>query len=94
MKEPLNIVVGKTLVRVMRKTVDDMTGKEKVDQIHEGIVVQHFGSSVRVFNPNSQDKGGDVSPESAEVFSLDGKLLWCELTGERATAFPIPPTLR
>lgn len=86
--------VGKAVVRVMRRSVDDHTGKEKVDQIHEGIVVENIGNNVRVFNPKPQDKGGDVSPEAAELFPLDSKLLWCELVSERKTAFPIPVGLR
>jgi hypothetical protein len=89
------IQVGVTIVRVMRKTiVDEQARKETIDKIHEGIVVQDLGSSVRVFNPLSQDKGGDVAPETAELFALQSKLVWCEYVGDRRTSFPIPVTLR
>ena len=88
------INVGKTCVRVMRVTIDERTHKQTTIVVHEGIVVQNRGPFVRVFNPAPRDKGGDISPEMSETFPLSGDRCWCEHTGERKVAFPIPPALR
>jgi len=92
--EPIKVCVGKTCVRVMRLEVNERTKQEKIVKIHEGIVVQDNSSFVRVFNPAPRDKGGDLSPETSELFPLLSPRLWCEKTAERSTAFPIPPALR
>jgi hypothetical protein len=89
-----DIKVGKTCVRVMKRLIDERTKKEKIVKLHEGIVVQDFGSFVRVFNPIAVDKGGDLSPETSEQFPLESPRIWCEVIGERDVAFPIPPLLR
>jgi len=81
-------VVGKTQVRVMRRD------PKEINQIHGGIVVQDCGSFLRVFNPNPVSKGGDVNPESSELFPVAGRKIWCEWMTQRETAFPIPPVLR
>lgn len=92
--EPIKISVGKTCVRVMRVNINEQTGKPKVVKVHEGIVVQHTGPFVRVFNPAPLDKGGDVSPELSELTPLFSDRCWCETISERSEAFPIPPLLR
>lgn len=89
----LPIIVGLSLVAVYKRTVDERTGKETVERIHEGIVVQDAGNMVRVFNPAPLDKGGDTAPENAEFFALDAKSVWCESIGHRAEPFKLPPTL-
>ena len=89
-----NIRVGHTCVRVMKKEVDERTRKERIVKIHEGIVVQDNGSFVRVYNPAPRDKGGDLTPETSELFPLESARVWCEKISERSTAFPIPPALR
>lgn len=92
--EPIKVNVGTTCVRVWRVNVNEQTRQTKVVQVHEGIVVQDNGSFVRVFNPAPLDKGGDVSPETSELFPLLATRCWCEKTSERSVAFPIPPALR
>lgn len=89
-----DIKVGITCVCVMKREIDERTKREKIVKLHEGIVVQDFGSFVRVFNPLAPDKGGDLSPETSEQFPLVSARVWCEVIGERSTAFPIPPLLR
>ena len=86
--------VGKTVLRVMRKTVNEATGQEKIEEIHSGIVVASWGAFVRIFNPAPLDKGGDVNPETSEAFPLAGKRMWCELVSERVRGIPIPASLR
>jgi len=93
MKEP-DIRVGKTCVQVMKRHIDERTKKEKIIKLHEGIVVQNFGPFVRVFNPVSPDRGGDLSPEMSQCFPLQSKCIWCEIISQRETAIPIPPLLR
>jgi hypothetical protein len=78
----------------MKREVDERTRKERIVKLHEGIVVQDNGSFVRVFNPAPRDKGGDLNPETSELFPLESARVWCEKTSERSTAFPIPPALR
>lgn len=92
--KPFKVNVGTTCVRVMRVNVNERTGATKTVKVHEGIVVQDTGSFVRVFNPAPLDKGGDVSPETSELFPLNSKRCWCELLSERSAAYPIPPALR
>jgi hypothetical protein len=92
--QQVKFVVGKTLVHVMKREINEHTGKEQIVKLHEGIVVQDFGASIRVFNSAPQDRGGDVSPETSEVFSVAGYRQWCIPVGERSVAFPIPPLLR
>lgn len=72
---------------------NEVTGKETTRELHKGIVVQHFGASVRVYNNAPLDKGGDVMPETSEIFSLNGRRQWCEVISEKTTAFPIPASL-
>lgn len=86
--------VGFTCMRVMKRKIDERTRKENIVKIHEGIVVQDNGSFVRVFNPMPKDKGGDLSPETSELFPLNSSQVWCEKLSDRPTAFPIPPALR
>ena len=85
---------GFSCVVVKKRLVDERTQKETIEQIHEGIVVQNLGTHVRVFNSAPKDKGGDVSPESSEVFAVESPNIWVEQVGELAEGFPIPPTLR
>jgi hypothetical protein len=92
----LKILTGRTEVRVMRKNINEQTRRESVDQIHEGIVVQNLGAFVRVFNPMSPEKGGDVSQVNAEIFPVTSKRCWIEPVGERSESrtWPIAPELR
>jgi hypothetical protein len=92
--EPIKVNVGTTCVRVMRVNINEQTKQTKIVTIHEGIVVQDNGSFVRVFNPAPRDKGGDLNPETSELFPLLSARCWCEKTAERSTPFPIPPALR
>ena len=89
----MNIKVGHTCVRVMRKDINDQ-GRETISKIHEGIVIQDCNTFVRVYSPAPVDKGGDVSPEAAQTYPLDGRRMWCEFVCDRATKFPIPPVFR
>lgn len=85
------IKLGRTWVRVMRKEVEP-NGREKVREIHSGVIVACTNSFVRVFNPLPRDKGGDVSAYTAEQFAMSGPLSWCVIAGEldanRAIAIP------
>ena len=92
--EPIKVNVGTTCFKVWRRNINEMTGKEQIVVAHEGIVVQDNGSFVRVFNPAPRDKGGDLNPETSELFPLLSERCWCEKTAERSTAFPIPSLLR
>jgi hypothetical protein len=92
--EPIGRTVGKTCVRVMKIEMNEKTRKTNVVKIHEGIIVQDTGPFVRVYNPAPLDKGGDVSPETSELFAVLSPRIWCEVMSERSTAFQIPPVLR
>jgi hypothetical protein len=87
---------GHTTVKVMRKEINEKTGKETIREVHRGIVVSRTNSFVRVFNPAPLNKGGDLSPETSETFPVLSRCVWCEVTGNRknGNSFPIPPTLR
>jgi hypothetical protein len=86
--------VGRTCMRVMKREIDERTRKEKIVKVHEGIVVQDNGCFVRIYNPAPRDKGGDLSPETAELFPLTSSRVWCEKITDRSVSFPIPPALR
>ena len=95
---PTQILTGRTEVIVKRRNINERTGKETIDVIHKGIVVQQnsVGSWVRVYNPLPTNQGGDTSPENSEWFPFASKLCWCEITYQREEnrAMIIPPTLR
>ena len=93
-KNPFNIRVGHTCVRVMRKDINEQTGRETINKVHEGIVIQDCGAFVRVYSPAPLDKGGDVSPEAAQTYPVTSKRMWCEFVAERNTPFPTPPLFR
>lgn len=86
--------VGHTCVRVMRKDINEQTGKETINKIHEGVIIEDCRSFVRVYSSAPLDKGGDALPETAQLYPLNGKRLWCEFVAERSTKFPIPPLFR
>jgi len=95
MNDKPNFVVGRTCVRVMKKEINERTKKETILKIHEGIVVQNNNDAfVRVYSNAPLDKGGDVSPETSELFPVTSKCLWVEVTNELVRDFPIPPALR
>lgn len=66
-------------------------GKREIQLFHRGIVVSKTTSMVRVFNPNKGSN--DVSPESSELFPIDSKEVWCDITSQDGR-FSIPPRLR
>ncbi len=90
----INYRVGFTCVAVMKRATDEKTGKETVTRIHEGVIVQDFGSSVRVFNFAPRDKGGDVSAETSETFAVASRGCWIETIGTLDEKYPIPATLK
>jgi hypothetical protein len=87
---------GITCVRVMRKDINEQTKREVIREVHQGIVIAKTSSFVRVFNPAPIDKGGDPSPEMAQLFPVAAPRTWVEVIGNRKpeNRFPIPPTLR
>jgi len=80
----------------MRKDVDERSGRETVKEIHRGVVVSATSSFARVYNPIARDKGGDVSPATAELFALHGPRSWCEPLGDldEHRAIAVPAELR
>lgn len=94
--EPIQILVGRTCVAVVKRTTDPVTKRETTAIIHEGVVVQDCGTFARVFSNAPRDKGGDVSPETCELFPISSPVCWMEITSVRKedNAFPIPPLLR
>lgn len=91
-----DILAGQTEVRVLRRTVNEQNGRESIQEIHKGMVVQNLGSHVRVFNPAPPDKGGDIHQTCSEVFAKRGKNLWLEPISQRSEndKFPIACELR
>lgn len=89
-------ITGRTKVRVMRKDVNEQTGRETIKEIHRGVIVGRTNSFARVYNPIARDKGGDVSPQTAELFPLRGRQCWCEPIGtlEESRAIVVPAELR
>jgi hypothetical protein len=92
MNEPIK--VGQTILRVMRKDINEQTGRETITKIHEGVVIQDCGPFVRVYSNAPVDKGGDASPQVAQLFPLTSKRMWCEWVSEKSTIFPTPPEFR
>jgi len=86
-----NIVVGQTRVNVFKREVNDMTGKEKITKIKTGVIIQDFGTFVRVFDNRSTKDGGDPH-QNVEVFAVAGKNIWCEYLDELKpfNAVPVP----
>lgn len=78
----------------MRVEVNEQTGRESTRKAHEGVVLQDLGSFVRVFNPEPPNKGGDVSPEVAEIFPVRSPRCWIEVIGELKNPLPIPALFR
>jgi hypothetical protein len=91
-----NITLGRTKARVMRKEVNEQNGRETVKEIHRGIIVAHTNRFAQVYNPNPQNKGGDVSPQTAELFPFKGSRCWIEPLGEvdERRAVVVPAELR
>ena len=86
--------IGVTCVRVMRKDIQEQTKKETIREVHNGIVVGKTNSFLRVFNPAPVDKGGDISPEMAQLFPVSSARMWCETTMQRKEAYPIPLSMQ
>jgi hypothetical protein len=80
----------------MKRVTDPVTKRETITRIHEGIVIQDCGTFARVYNNAPRDKGGDVSPETCEMFPILSPACWMEVTSEKDVdnAFPIPPVFR
>ena len=76
--EAPQIITGKTKVRVKKRITSEMTGKESVQTIHEGIVVAQ--NSVSSWLKVYSKKNGDTALEHAEWFPRDSKLCWCEIS--------------
>lgn len=93
MKQEPKFIVGKTLVRVMEKR-QRADGSWHTVQIHEGVVLQETTTMLRVFNAAPTDKGGDVGPDTCQLYAKSAPLSWCEIIGERKTAHPIPAIFR
>ena len=55
-----NINLGRTVVKVLRKEINDQTGAESVKEIKVGAVVQDLNAFVRVFDFRHPDDGGDI----------------------------------
>lgn len=66
-EQRINVKLGQTVVRVMRKNINELTGKEQTVKVNEGVIVQDNGSFVRVYNNAPREKGGDLSPETSEM---------------------------
>jgi hypothetical protein len=88
------MIAGITKVRVMRKEINEQTGRETTRKAHEGVVMQVLGSFVRVFNPLPQNQGGDISPEVSEIFPVAAPRSWVEVVGEMKHPLLIPAALR
>lgn len=85
-----SIKVGLTKVRVMRRFIDERSGRETIKEFHNGIVVSLGSSFVRVFNPKHTSEGGDVSPEVAEQFAISSRNVWIDIIGETKQALRLP----
>ena len=85
-----DVKCGSTLLRVMRKDVDERTRKETIRKLHEGVVIQKTSAFVRIFSNAPVDKGGDHTPEVAQLYPMSSPRCWCEVIGQTRSAFPIP----
>jgi hypothetical protein len=45
---------------------------------------------VRVFNPDGQDRGGDVVPQASQWFAVNAPRSYCEFNGELRQPMIIP----
>lgn len=91
MKDNIAVKLGRTVMAVFRKDINDQTGRETINKVHEGIVVQDCGPFVRLYNHAPLDKGGDTTAEACELFPLRSRRMWCETVGERVSPWPVPP---
>lgn len=91
-----DVKVGRTLVRVKRKDINERTNKVTISVIHEGVVIQKTSTHVRIYSAAPVDKGGDHTPEVAQLYPMRSERCWCEKIGEKNedNPFPIPPLFR
>ncbi len=86
------IKLGRTQVNVFKREVNEMTGREKITKIKSGVVLQNFGSFLRVFDTRPAKDGGDAHV-NCEVFAVNSRNIWCEflneLKKEDAVAVPV-----
>lgn len=80
-----NYKIGQTKVKVYQT---DERGQTSM--VHHGIVIGVNSSFLRVFNPDSVDRGGDVSPQVAQWFAINSPRCRCELNGETKVAIKLP----
>ena len=81
----MNIAIGKTKVNVFQRDERGQTRK-----IHTGVVVAANDSFLRVFNPDSFDKGGDVTPQASQWYAVNAARSYCELAGELKSPMSLP----
>jgi hypothetical protein len=80
-----NIKLGQTKVSVFQKNE-----KGQTQNVHRGIVIAANDSFVRVFNPDGQDRGGDVIPQASQWFAVNAPRSYCEFNGELRQPMIIP----
>lgn len=86
--------VGQTKVKVLKREVNEQTGKETIREIHRGVVVELGSSFARVYNPAPVNEGGDASQLTAELFPIAGKNCWIAPAGELEAPLRLAPELR
>lgn len=87
-----NLTAGLSRVVVMQRNVDEVTKRETIAQIHEGVVVQNCGAFVRVFNP--EKGGGDAMQETARLYAVAGLNSWIEKRFDLIDRLPLCPMFR
>lgn len=85
----MNVKIGQTKVNVIQM---DERGQSR--QIHRGIVISANDSFLRVFNPDSFDKGGDVTPQAAQWYAINAPRCRCELAGELKQPMVLPADIK
>ena len=84
----MNYKIGQTRVEVMQ--VND---RGQTDCIHRGVVVGVRDNWVRVYNPDSADRGGEVSPLFSQWYAIKAPRVFCKNVGELKTPLVLPANL-
>jgi hypothetical protein len=80
-----NYKIGLTKVVVIQ---NDERGQSRA--IHRGIVIGVRDNWLRVYNPESVERGGDVNATVAQWFAINAPRVRCEIVGENKTPIVLP----
>lgn len=87
------LTVGLSVVRIMKRDADPLTGKPIIVELHRGVVIQDLGTFVRVYSDAKPEDGGDVAMDTAGIYPVKGRNCWAEWRGDLSNPVKIPATI-